>query len=91
MKIRKIKSQVHVSCDSLILNQLIENNISPSVAFDFGVRFLLAEKGLEDYPNNSFLTKIAVLQDAIKNLNNKEVQEISVKEDIDKELQEVFG
>lgn len=50
----------------LDLKKLAEDEkISFSKALEFGVKFLLAEKGVLDYPDNKLLTNISKLQNAL--------------------------
>lgn len=73
-----LEDYARVQTNCLLRNDLKKlataNDIEFSKALEFGVRFLLAEKGEADYPDNKLLNNITKLQGVVEELSNSTVE-----------------
>lgn len=89
-----MRISAHTTVD-LKLKQLAEDcNIEITKALEFGLKFLLAEKDLGDYPHNRLLININKLNEVIEQLNTK-IEELTptiqeVKETDTDENKDIF-
>lgn len=68
-----------------------QNLIGLKDAFEFGIKFMLAETGNFDYPSSKLLRKVTQLREALEKESQKNESKEEDGEDFDKEINNIVG